>query len=200
MADTQAAALLAPFRLDEVETREGSRNKLFTYASTEVVLRRIIETCPQHSWRVNTIQLVKRGDQPEYWLCHGTLEIEGLGARDGIGTAPVFVPKSDTMDLEAPKSAETDAYKRAAVKFGVALHLYSPNDPIRIGAIRRDSNGNSGQRPPAPQRPVSPPTATEETTHETGSCTCPPGLRMLKGTCPCCGAGHMEYHRCKRHE
>lgn len=66
------------------------------------------------------------------WVCHGRLTVDGKDY-DGIGTHPA-------LDEESPKAAESDSFKRAAVKVGVALHLYT--DP-------HDNGNNVSARPSA---------------------------------------------------
>ena len=65
------------------------------------------------------------------WLVHGTLTVDTLGSRSGVGTHPAD-------GVEAAKAAETDAFKRAALKFGVGLHLYED-----------DASGTPPQQQPA---------------------------------------------------
>lgn len=65
-------------------------------------------------------------------LCHGTITVVSYDGdtriettRDGIGTATI---KGDGVIEMAIKKAESDALKRAATKFGVALELYKKED------------------------------------------------------------------------
>lgn len=77
---------------------------------------------------------------PAYWTVTGTLTLPDLGSRSGIGTAVVETE-------EAPKSAESDALKRAAVKFGIALHLYDKHPLQPRQETRRETRQQNTHRP-----------------------------------------------------
>jgi len=129
---TDLSMLTKPF--DNVRTREGAAGRSFDYVAGGDVLERILEaTQGQYDWQILDIRLVegqakanrKTGEvytTPAVWMVHGRLTLPGLGSRDGVGTQ---VAENE----ESPKAAETDALKRSAVKFGVALHLYLAETP-----------------------------------------------------------------------
>lgn len=116
--------LREPFPKEKVKQREGARGMRFDYVEGGDILERLIEaTENNYSWRITSLQIINDGKSlTPYWMCRGTLSIPGIGDRDGVGTAVL-------LNEDAAKSAVTDALKRAAVLFGVALHLYLDSAP-----------------------------------------------------------------------
>ena len=153
---TDREILTKPF--DRIKQRRGAANKLFSYVGAEDVIQRLLDaTADVYTWEIVRYERVEgtpvlktnrqtgekyAADHSAYWLVHGRLTLPGLGSRDGIGTQ-----MDETED--APKAAETDALKRAAVKFGVALHLYREDD--RTGANRHAAVRAPGSHPDRPQ-------------------------------------------------
>lgn len=142
--DVDLEALTRPFEAGEVKQRPGPGRKAFSYVSGQTVIGRLLTAAGSaFSWKVERVELVTQetGEGPtSYWMVLGLLSVRGLGVRAGIGTHPA-------ESVEAPKAAETDALKRAAVKFGVGLHLYDEDGGVAVGS----GNGNgSGHRPTAP--------------------------------------------------
>lgn len=84
--------------------------------------------------------------RPHSMLVIGSLTIPGLGCRAGIGAHPLDEGAGEDA---AYKSAESDAFKRAAMSFGVGLkQLYI--DKGKTPAQQQRSSSNS--RPPAQQQ------------------------------------------------
>lgn len=103
--------LQAPFSSEDVKQRKGSGSRVYEYIAIGDVIRRVlIETKGAYSWEV--VSLYENNGS---WICHGRIGVDGHSF-DGIGTHPA-------QDVESPKAAESDSFKRAAVKIGVALHL-----------------------------------------------------------------------------
>lgn len=99
----------------------------FAYIPQAVVRRRINNaTNNLYDWQVLKFEFRDGTEvqQPNtlIMIVHGRLTIPGLGSRDGIGTAII---RKGTE--EQYKSAESDAYKRAAMAFGTGLENY-PGD------------------------------------------------------------------------
>lgn len=114
--------LVKPFERGQVRQRQGPGKTQLDYVSGADVIRRLLDATGNHySWNVEKVELMPLGTGT-MWLVHGTLTLEGLGYRSGVGTHPAD-------SVEAAKAAETDALKRAAVKFGIALHLYEDEAP-----------------------------------------------------------------------
>ncbi|RYF59398.1 MAG: hypothetical protein EOO39_33275 [Cytophagaceae bacterium] len=136
--------LMRPFDGSQVRQRTGPGRKPLDYISGSDVMRRLLDATGNHfSWSVEKVQLIplETPNGPSFlWLVLGTLTVGDLGSRSGVGTHP-----SD--GVEAAKAAETDALKRAAVKFGVGLHLHEDDASQSTGSY----NGNS----PAPGQTAS---------------------------------------------
>lgn len=114
--------LVKPFERGQVRQRQGPGKTQLDYVSGADVIRRLLDATDNHySWNVEKVELMPLGTGT-MWLVYGTLTLEGLGYRSGVGTHPAD-------SVEAAKAAETDALKRAAVKFGIALHLYEDDAP-----------------------------------------------------------------------
>lgn len=114
--------LTEPFDRSRIKQREGAGKRMLDYVSYGDVQRTVIEASGnEYDWTVQRMEFVSDG-KGAYWLCVGMLTIPGLGSRCGVGTA-------QSMNEDSPKSCETDAFKRAAVKFGVALDLYFKGGP-----------------------------------------------------------------------
>ena len=121
--------LTTPFPADSVRQRkafaDGNSNKVFDYIKGGDIISRLLDaTDNDYTWEVTRLELVTHATKNSavtFWVCEGKLTLPGLGTRSGIGT-------HQAQDLECPKAAETDAFKRAAVKFGVALQLYTDLD------------------------------------------------------------------------
>ena len=137
------ATLCAPF--ESLHSREGAGGKSFTYvAGGDVMDRVLLATSGAFEFEILDIRLIEpqtkqtRSGQKTvdpFWMVHARLTIEGLGRRDAVGTAAI-------ENEDSPKGAETDAFKRCAVKFGVALQLYRKDE-------QQAATGTSGRRPAA---------------------------------------------------
>jgi len=149
MADKQLLA--RPFDPETIRQRPGSGRNVFDYVPGGDVIARVIQaTDNTFGWTVDHIELIQQ-NSAAYWVVRGTLTIPELGSRQGLGTHPA-------ESVEAPKAAETDAFKRAAVKFGVALHLYT-DDP---GVNGKEAVAPVQTRPePTTRKPVRQPVADQ---------------------------------------
>jgi hypothetical protein len=122
------AALAAPFANDEVRTRSQAGRE-FQYVTARTVMNRLDEVLGPANW------------WDEYTPMENAI-ICKLSVRLPDGTtltksdAGGFTTTADTSDYE--KSGFSDAFKRAAVKFGVARYLYGDGVPqsIREALIR----------------------------------------------------------------
>ena len=162
--EVDVAALMRPFEGTQVRQRTGPGRKQMDYISGPDVIRRLLDaTSNQFVWTVERVQLVTQETQSgpvSLWVVQGTLAVGDLGSRSGVGTHPAD-------SVEAAKAAETDALKRAALKFGVGLHLYE-EDGGQHGSSNGPNitNGSSsalaanGARNGAYQRPA--PTASSQ--------------------------------------
>ena len=115
-------ALADPFDVSEVEFRVGSTNRdgtrgmALTYITARAVMNRLDECCGVWGWS-DAYSILPDGKHVE---CRLTLNADGVHvSRSDVGE-PNEGGFADSM-----KSAYSDAFKRAAVKFGIGRYLYS---------------------------------------------------------------------------
>ncbi len=131
MADL-AERLAAPFDPALVSWRVGpttkdkSKGMALAYVDSRDVMRRLDEVCGVEGW------------QDEYPWSDGKRVV----CRIGIKIGDEWIWKADgagDTDMEGEKGALSDAFKRAAVKFGVGRYLYNIDAPW----VRIEARGNS---------------------------------------------------------
>ena len=119
MTDKIFDALEAPFSADTVKWRVGRTAKnnknsaaMFAYVDGRIVMNRLDKAVGRANWEDSYTETVKGRI-----ICTLTVEINGkkISRSDGAG---------DTQ-VEGEKGAMSDAFKRAAVKFGIGRYLYS---------------------------------------------------------------------------
>ncbi len=79
--------------------------------------QRLLATTDDYSWEVVALTYAEDGgpDGP-LWVCRGRLTVVNGMPKDGVGVG------------DTPKNAESDAFKRAASKWGYGLHLWAGKD------------------------------------------------------------------------
>ena len=120
MSDTRETLdrLGVAFPKHAIKQREGGSGRRFDYVETHTVIRRLNEVAGTWDFQIKSLDL--RGD---LYVCVGALTIPGLGTREGIGVQKV----SERGGEDLVKGASSDALKKAATLFGVALDLYGPD-------------------------------------------------------------------------
>jgi hypothetical protein len=142
--------LRAPFAAGDIRQREGMAQRSFDYVTIGEVRARIIDaTDNQFSWEVVSDEIVGDVHKVRGRLTISVLDEKG---REGTGTA-VLAPQTRPGHEDSFKSAESDAFKRAAINFGVGLHLYRDDEKVHGGDLDRPTGA---PRPPQP-RPGPPP-------------------------------------------
>lgn len=162
----QVQRLTEPFEADEHEFIRG-----FAYIKEEAICGRLDEVDPEWSFTIIaevTRETNREGATPTIAL-HARMTVGGV-TRDAIGMASVEYMKNyndrKTGELilrdhveanEAEKSADTDALKRCARKFGIGRYLTNlPRDEKRNSLVtntREMENWLSGKQPsPMPQK------------------------------------------------
>lgn len=139
--DNLHRALSEPFAPDQIKQRPGRGGKSYSYIDARDVENRLDTVVGPEHW---TDDYALFDPSEKSVLCR--LTVFGV-TKSGIG-----YPNSDN-DEEPEKAAESDALKRAAVKFGVGRHLYS--DAKAAGTPRRDPSATHDLR----QNPTAPPKA-----------------------------------------
>ncbi len=116
------AALAAPFAADEVRTRNQAGRDL-QYVTARTVMNRLDEALgPENWWDEYT-------PMQNAVICKLTVRLPD-GSTVTKSDAGGFTVTADASDLE--KTGFSDAFKRAAVKFGVARYLYGDGVPPSI--------------------------------------------------------------------
>lgn len=115
-------AFQAPLPLADHEAREKGTNKdktkkqYLVYINQEGVIPLLNSIDPNWTWDVQNVHF-----ETAYVTVAGRLTIKGV-SRDGVGgNSPNG--SSSPVDEDTVKGAETDALKRAALRFGVGLYL-----------------------------------------------------------------------------
>lgn len=115
-------ALSSPFPTDAIDWRIGSRNKEKTkgialaYIDARAVMDRLDTACGPGHWQCNYTPA------QTMLLCNLGIHFPGAGwtwKSDGAGAT----------DVEAEKGMASDAFKRAAVRFGIGRYLYDLESP-----------------------------------------------------------------------
>jgi hypothetical protein len=147
--------LTRPFHANVIERKNG-----MNFIPHEYVRERLIEATGNcFDWTIDQVFFRDDGvtrrsvnrqtgevPRPHSMVVIGTLSIPGLGQRAGIGAHPLDEGSGEDA---AYKSAESDAFKRAAMAFGVGLQqLYI--DRTGSSAPRRTSAPAVAGPPPAP--------------------------------------------------
>lgn len=152
------SALAAPFAAREVKQRPGGRGTMLSYTTARVVMNRFDSVLGPENWR-DTYTETKDGIR-----CRIEIRLPGttewLWKEDGGGFADM--PEEDNVE----KSGYSDAFKRAAVKWGPGRYLYQDgtadfgdgsHQPAESRPAPRQSpppsgNGNGHHAPPRPQQ------------------------------------------------
>jgi hypothetical protein len=171
-------ALQAPLPLVDHEAREKGKNKEGTkkqyliYINQEGVIPLLNSIDPNWSWDVLNVHF-----EAKYVSVTGRLTIKGV-SRDGVGgNSPNGV--QSPVDEDTVKGAETDALKRAALRFGVGLYLrgaptfwidanLSPWDGA-AEALKQYGAWYSRTFKTQQPRPTQPPTSAAQTTGNGGA-------------------------------
>src|SRR5215471_18090711 len=131
------AALAAPFEPEEVKLRVQASRQLH-YVTARTVMNRLDEVLGPENWWDDFVPL------EHSVICRLTLRLPDgqiLTKSDAGGYAGMADPGDDD------KSGFADAFKRAAVKFGVARYLYRDGIPR---FAREVLQGRAGVEPAAP--------------------------------------------------
>jgi hypothetical protein len=138
------AGLSKPFPRNAIKQRQGGGGKMLDYIETHTAIRRLNRVCGEWSWKINNVDV--RGN---LFILTGTLTIPGLGSRDGIGVQQV----TERGGEDLVKGASSDALKKAATLFGMAIELYGPDYEGGQDEQRRQSPPQREQpRNQAPQQ------------------------------------------------
>jgi hypothetical protein len=113
-----------PFEDGKVLHRPGPGGRTLDYITGETAASRMQEVYKTYDWNVREMVNIDGAI-----IIHGLLSVkvgEAYVERSGIGSFQIG--ERGTNAAGAAKNAETNAFKRAASKFGVGLYLYEKDD------------------------------------------------------------------------
>lgn len=156
MDEKSIKILKQPFEGSQLRTRKGKSGMTFTYVDGALVVERLNEAFG-HRWSWAILEWAMRpieGGSNDVKV-QGRLTVKDgdeLITKDAWGGVLV---RPNSMDCEADmlKAASTDALKKAASLFGVALHLYSDevdtgDDEPRRDEPKRERTQSQQSKPP----------------------------------------------------
>ncbi len=146
------AALAAPFQGDEVRTRNQAGREL-QYVTARTVMNRLDEVLGPENWWDEYTPMANAV------ICRLTIRLPD-GSTVSKSDAGGFSTTADSSDYE--KTGFSDAFKRAAVKFGVSRYLYGDGvpDSIREELVRERrerQEQRAAERPQAQAQDAPPP-------------------------------------------
>lgn len=130
------AALAAPFHKKEIKTRPGKGGMTLNYVTARTVMNRLDEVLGPENWE-DTYTETKDGLK-----CRIVIVLpdgQHVAKEDGAG----FADLPDESDSE--KSGYSEAFKRTAVKFGVARYLYQDGTPPYVRKVLGFSEKDEGK-------------------------------------------------------
>lgn len=114
------AALAAPFEPSELKTRSAGAGRQVSYVTARTVMNRLDEVLGPEGWSDDYVPAENSV------LCRLTIRLPD-GSTLTKADAGGYAGMADSGDDD--KSGYSDAFKRAAVKFGVARYLYGDGVP-----------------------------------------------------------------------
>ena len=120
-SDSIHQALCAAFDKSDEFQRKGPGGKMLTYITARSVMNRLDEVVGSANWQTKMVD-----------VC-GNVCCE-LSVRLG-GEWITKVDRADESDIEGVKGAYSDAFKRAAVHFGIGRYLYGGARPLAIAKV-----------------------------------------------------------------
>jgi recombination DNA repair RAD52 pathway protein len=119
LSEVNKDLLTKKFPREAIRSRKGGGNKSLDYVEGHTVIQRLNDATGNcWDWRLDKVE-----HDGDLFLAYGTLTIPGLGSRQGIGVQKVAPNSGEDLI----KGVSTDALKKAATLFGVALELYGPD-------------------------------------------------------------------------
>lgn len=134
--------LARAFPSEAIRQRKGGGGRTFDYIGHDTATRRLIEaTDNTFNWTLTRQDFRDDGGRTTM-LVSGVLCIEGLGCREGTGVQAIQTGGGE----DQYKGAESDALKRAAMRFGVAIELYGEDIEGQIKETELQMAGSKAVR------------------------------------------------------
>jgi hypothetical protein len=115
--------LLSPFPQELV--RKAPAGKFGDYVPHAHYVERLRDSGVKYTWTCEPIYGTHKGEK-RIVGAKGTITIEGMGSYDGFGDIDTFkLDNAKNNDGSNLKDAESDAFKRACMRFGLGVELWS---------------------------------------------------------------------------
>jgi len=115
--------LLSPFPQEIV--RKAPAGKFGDYVPHAHYVERLRDSGVKYSWQCEPVYGTYNGEK-RIVGAKGTITIEGMGSFDGFGDVDTFkLGNAKFNDGTNLKDAESDAFKRACMRFGLGVELWS---------------------------------------------------------------------------
>jgi len=115
--------LLSPFPANLV--RKAPAGKFGDYVPHAHYVERLRDSDVQYSWECEAVYGTHKGEK-RIVGAKGTITIEGMGSFVGFGDVDTFkLDNAKFNDGSNLKDAESDAFKRACMRFGLGVELWS---------------------------------------------------------------------------
>ena len=120
---TNNVDLLSPFPQEIV--RKAPVGKFGDYVPHAHYVERLRDSGVKYSWSCEPVYGLHKGEK-RIVGAKGTITIEGMGSYDGFGDIDTFkLDSTKHNDGTNLKDAESDAFKRACMRFGLGVELWS---------------------------------------------------------------------------
>ena len=130
--------LLSPFPADLV--RKAPAGKFGDYVPHAHYVERLRDSGVTYSWECEPVYGMYKGEK-RIVGAKGTITIEGMGSYVGFGDVDTFKLGNDKFnDGSNLKDAESDAFKRACMRFGLGVELWS-------GSVQSEEEATAGTEP-----------------------------------------------------
>ncbi len=115
--------LLSPFPKELV--KKAPAGKFGDYVPHAHYVERLRDSGVKYTWQCEPVYGTHNGDK-RIVGAKGTITLEGMGSYDGFGDVDTFkLSNAKFNDGSNLKDAESDAFKRACMRFGLGVELWS---------------------------------------------------------------------------
>lgn len=123
MADKKPIKLLSPFPKKLVKS--APKGKFGDYVPHAHYVERLRDSGVKYSWTCEPVYGLHDGEK-RIVGAKGTITIEDMGSYDGFGDVDTFkLSNAKFNDGSNLKDAESDAFKRACMRFGLGVELWT---------------------------------------------------------------------------